>query len=630
MKKYTLLFLLLFITWGCNDEDFLNRDPKDVLLDEQVWQDKGLVFSVLADLYDRYPDYQTIENWVEFTNFDEAFASANPDYGRHKNQNYGYGDWSYWDYGYMRELNLFIQKCEAAEKLDPADRSRFTAEAHFLRAAVYFEMAKRMGGVPLILEPLEYDFSGDPTYLQYPRAKEYEIYDFVLNELETISTQLPDDPNIKSRATKGLALAMKARAALYAASIARYGVNTPQVSLPGEEVGIPAGKAVAYYETALDAAQRLITSGKYSLYNQKPDLAENFASLFYDKENNPEVIFVEDYKLKSGHVHGWTISNQPRYQAEEQQGGRLNPSLNLVQSFEKLDNTFAPLTATDSKGFLLGANNQVAYFNNPQDLFIGRDARLWGTVILPGTQFKNKEVDIWGGYMLANGSVVTADVLGGKKKLSVQGELQQVVGFSGPIDNLEFSAQTGFYVRKYLDPAKGSGQLGTQSDVWWIRYRYAEVLLNAAEAAFALEKFDLAATYINQVRERAGFTIPLTADQITFDRIVHERKVELAFEGHQLWDMKRWRIAHLVWNGVSTDLTSNPGKATESSTRPFGLWPYKVYNPGSPTDGKWVFKKIVPGPVTNADWFRMGNYYSQINNDILNNNPKIVKNPNQN
>lgn len=92
MKKYTLLFLLLFITWGCNDDDFLNREPKDVLLDEQVWQDKGLVFSVLADLYDRYPDYQTIENWVEFTNFDEAFASASPDYGRHKNQNYGYGD----------------------------------------------------------------------------------------------------------------------------------------------------------------------------------------------------------------------------------------------------------------------------------------------------------------------------------------------------------------------------------------------------------------------------------------------------------------------------------------------------------------------------------------------------------
>ena len=93
--------------------------------------------------------------------------------------------------------------------------------------------------------------------------------------------------------------------------------------------------------------------------------------------------------------------------------------------------------------------------------------------------------------------------------------------------------------------------------------------------------------------------------------------------------MKRWRLAHVVWNGVTTDLTTNPGKATEPSTRPFGLWPYKVYNPGSPTDGKWVFRKIVPSQVTNADRFRLGNYYSRINDDIINNNPLLVRNPNQ-
>lgn len=627
MKKYIIISLISLLTfsWGCNDDEFLDRKPTNILLNDQVWEDEGLVLSVLADLYGRFPDYQTISNWVEFTNFDEAFASAFGEYGRHRNQDYDYGSWNYWDYGYIREINLFIQKGEAATALPAAARDRFLAEARFLRAGVYFEMVKRMGGVPLILDPLTYDYSGDPSYLRTPRAKEHEVYDFVISELDAIKTMLPAEPNTKSRATTGAALAMKARAALYAASIARYGATTPQVSLPGGEVGIPAAMAITYYQTALASAQELINSGQYSLYNKKPDLGENFASIFYDKNNNPEVIFARDFKLKSGSVHNFTIANQPRYQAEEQEGGRINPSLNLVQSFEKLDNTFAPLATADAAG------NPI-YYDNPTAIFAGRDARLWGTVILPGTQFKGKDVEIWAGYILPDGAVVTADQFGGKKTLPGKTAEEQVVGFSGPIDNLEFSAQTGFYIRKHMDPQPGSGQRGVQSDVWWIRYRYAEVLLNAAEAAFELGQPALTAEYMNQVRARAGLTTPLTAGDITFDRIVHERKVEFAFEGHQLWDLKRWRLAHIVWNGSGMDansLTSNIGEAEKTSTMPFGLWPYKVYNPGNPNNGKWAFRVVKPSQVTNADRFRLGNYYSRINDDIINNNPLIVRNPNQ-
>src|SRR5690606_41513719 len=136
---------------------------------------------------------------------------------------------------------------------------------------------------------------------------------------------LPSDVDTKSRATKAAALAMESRAALYAASIAKYGSTTPQVSLPGGEVGIPSSKANSYYQTALTAAQEIINgeAGNYSLYMKKPDLADNFASIFYDKIGNNEAIFVEDYKLQSGKVHGFTISNQPRYGAEEEEGGRI-------------------------------------------------------------------------------------------------------------------------------------------------------------------------------------------------------------------------------------------------------------------------------------------------------------------
>ncbi len=622
MKKYIILSIMLVtLAWGCNDEAFLDKSPTNILLDNQIWNDPSLVLSVVADLYDRVPEYQTLQGWWDFASFDEGFASNGGDYWRHKNQDYGYGEWSNWDYGLIREVNLFIERCSTADKLDPADKARFLAEGRFIRANIYFELVKRMGGVPIITESMTYDFSGDPSYLRKPRNKEVEVYDFIIKELDAIKADLPNDANTKSRASQGLVLAMKSRVCLYAASIAKYGATTPTVSLPGGEVGIPAGLAAGYYQKALTAAEELINGGKYSLYKKKENLSENFANLFIDK-SNPEAIFVKDFKLKSGKVQGWTLVNQPWSQAEDLEGGRLNPSLNLVQSFEKLDNTYDTYQTNQTNG-------DYIYFSNPKDMFAGRDARLEGTVMVPGSFYKGKQLDIWAGFLLADGTVVKGDNFGARKTLPGKTAPEYVVGWDGPIDNLEFSAQSGFYVRKYMDLAVGSGQRGVNSEVWWIRYRLGEIYLNAAEAAFELGDKTKAAGYMNTIRERAGLVIPLTAADITFDRIVHERKVELAFEGHELWDMKRWRLAHVIWNGVSTPLTNDPGKATEVSTRVFGMWPYKYYNPGGANDGKYIFKKVIPAQVTNAHRFRLGNYYSEINSTIRNNNPLIVRNPNQ-
>lgn len=183
-----------------------------------------------------------------------------------------------------------------------------------------------------------------------------------------------------------------------------------------------------------------------------------------------------------------------------------------------------------------------------------------------------------------------------------------------------------------MDPKAGSGQRGLGSDVWFIRYRYAEVLLNAAEAAFELGQTGVAAEYMNQVRERAGITTALTAIDITFDRVAHERYVELAFEGLYFYDLKRWRLAHVVLNGApisETEVVENIGDATKIQTQPYGFWPYKIYDPGNANDGKYVFKVLKPTRVTGADRFQLGNYYSAIGQEIINNNPQIIKNPNQ-
>ena len=633
MKKINfILFALLFCgAWACeSDEDFLNRDPAEILTTEQALSDPAQVESILSNLYSRQFSINRLNDWRTMADFNEVYVAANDGLTNafHNNNTWGwngsYGFWGTWDYGYIRELNLFIERMDQAtipERLI----TTFTAEARYLRAAYYYELAKLFGGVPIILEPLVYDFSGDPTYLQVPRSTEAEVYDFVIQEATELATLLPVDSEGKSRASAGAALAMKAQAAVYAGSLAKYNSVTPSVTLEGGVIGIPADRADDYYTTALEAARRIINGevGSYSLYAKDPNnLSENFAAIFYDDNANPEVIYQEEYLIKFK-THGYTISNQPRFGAEEEEGGAMNPSLNLVQSFERLDNTFAPIPTVDEAG------NRILY-ENQEDIFAGRDARLGGTVILPGSTFKGRPVDIFAGVELPDGEIVSGNERGQLRELPGSTTPQQVVGFDGPIQETDQNAVSGFYVRKYLDPTPGSGQRGNQSDVSRIQYRYAEILLTAAEAAFELGDPATAAGYMNQVRERAGFTIPLTPEQITFDRIVHERRVEFALEGQYYMDLKRFRIAHRIFDGVAMDvegLRSDIGEATKRSTQPWALWPYKVYDPGSEDDGKWFYTEVLPGRVTAADTWQLGNYYSNINNDILTNNPQLARQP---
>src|SRR5690625_5585666 len=97
--------------------------------------------------------------------------------------------------------------------------------------------------------------------------------------------------------------------------------------------------AQGYYETALRASEEIIQSGNYALYQELEDPSENFANLFLDKSSNSEMIFVKDY-LENGRTHGFTFEVMPRSLREDNtSGGKLNPSLNLVQTFEDRKST---------------------------------------------------------------------------------------------------------------------------------------------------------------------------------------------------------------------------------------------------------------------------------------------------
>lgn len=621
--------LLLGLSTSCQKE-FLERTPTNIILDSQLWNDTNLINGLLANYYDRLPThtaiYQGADNnanpprptgWVDFSAYDEAMWSG---YNNYPNDifNYDAFRWSNWDYGLIRDINVALDGIDKnSTSLSTAQKDQLKAEFRFIRAYMYFELAKRYGGVPLVTSQLIYDNSGNTTPLQVARSKETEVYDFVASELDAIkgnlgnelNTGAPVGPSI-TRATRYTAMALKSRAMLYAASIAKYNAASGlNISTPGGEVGIPSNLASSYYQKSLDAAKEVI-AGPFSLYKGNPsNLGENFYEATARKNANTEVIWVKDFLTSKDYRHGFAYDNIPRGIREDNlSSSATTPILNFVEAFENLDGTSGELKIRNA------ANTDYIYYNNLSDPFQNKDARLYGTVIYPGTTFKGQNIQIQAGVKVWDAASNSyTNVEGGLGSLYTDGKL--LTGNSGPQVNQQDVSNSGFYLRKYVDSGAGTSTRGIRSDTWWVRFRLAEILLNASEAAFELGQTADALTYVNQVRARAGFTTPLTS--LTLARLQNERRVELAFEDHRVWDLKRWRIAHQVWNGSPTNPTAVA----------YVLFPYRIVRPGSAMDGKYVFEKQLPARYRPARFFQLFNYYTFLGNGIRNRNPLIVRNP---
>ena len=129
------------------------------------------------------------------------------------------------------------------------------------------------------------------------------------------------------------------------------------------------------------------------------------------------------------------------------------------------------------------------------------------------------------------------------------------------------------------------------------------MLLNYAEAAVELSKVTDATVALNQIRSRTGIKT-LTDVDVTLDKVRHERRVELAFESHRYWDVRRWHIADKLLNNT-----------TMTALEPYYVLPDKVY----------IFKKAPAGyPKT----FFAKLYYERIDPNELSKNPKLIQNPN--
>lgn len=610
MKKIYIVAALaacLLSTTACSD--FLDRDPDKILTNDQVFKDAVMIKSVLANYYGRVTWGQHVADWGTYTVIDEAaYCNGGPDH----RSTFEDDRWRVYDYTLVRDINQFLKGLRETTALTDAAKAPLEGEARFLRAWYYFNVCRGLGGMPIVGDEIfDYEAGMDVTTLQRPRATEAEMYDYIISECKAIYDMLPAEKQTNSaRANKWAAKMLEARAAVYAASIANYNnkMVTP-IQTSGGEVGIPADKAAGYYQIALAAAEDVIKNSPYTLQDRKPDnKGLNFYEAVCVKDNNTEVIWARDYKYP-GQTHGFTNNNAPKSHAEDIDNSYLGAVLNLVEEYEFVN------TSTPGQKSLVQTmeNGTYKFYDSADAPFKDRDPRLWGTIIYPNAEFKSIPVVLQAGQLVKKGNDWAIEV-GDLDSKDANGNL--ITSLNGPKEsNEQYINKTGFYVRKFLDETPSSGTRGRGSEMWMPRFRMSEAYMIAAEASYELNN-GKALEYINAVRERAGVK-PL--QQVTFDNIVHEYRVEFAFEDHRYWDLKRWRLADKVWNGNNND----------AQARHRRLWPYRVVAPGDPNNGKWIFVEDFLFMSPNARYFKMQNYYNFLNLDWINNNPKLVKNPYQ-
>jgi hypothetical protein len=509
-KLLVWLVLMTVALTGC--KKYLDREIPTNYEEDEVFVNYDRMsqagYGVYSFLFNRF-GYDRISNAMLASACDEA-DHADPS---SEIQKYNMGAWNatsnpenYWADWYqgIYRANLFLEKSTDykniifRDTIDPNNKSNYyyqvrdiawlRAEARFLRAYYHFELIKRYGGVPIMTKS-----SNTTEELKAMTRKSFdECVAFIESEIDAVIPELKDtwvgfdSDKWRGRATQGAARALKARVLLYAASPLFNPNNNSQK-----------------WEKAAKAAHDVIAMNMYSLYNDYKGLFR----LGNGADGNPEVIFAQQ---------GFTRNDFERrnYPIGYDQGGQGStcPSQNLVDAYEM-----------KASGMAI---NEPGSGYDPANPYAGRDPRLAMNILTNNTTFKGRPVECWVGGL---------DGLGKPK-----------------------ATTTGYYIRKFMDENLNLAQNTTSMHVW-ILFRYAEILLNYAEAMNEAYGPEAKAGYtltakqaVDAVRNRTGVAMPILPPGLSKDemrnRIRNERRVELAFEEHRFFDVRRWKMAEQTEN----------------------------------------------------------------------------------
>ena len=494
--------------FACND-DLLDLKPKDRISDASVWNDEKLIKAYHTALYNCIPHGFNIHMQSKAT--DEAFCPITDGIGimqlgtctPDNIGNVADTDWTggghlyYWNtpFKYLNKINFFLMKMEG-DQISFSDKKQLIAEAKFLRAYLYFLLIERFGGVPIVTESYGLE---DVANVTFKRNTFDECVAFIEKNLSEAIPDLPvkissTDANF-GRATQDACKALLSRVLLYAAS---------PLFNPSHDL--------KKWQKASDAAEALLNSG-YILY---PDYRKCF-NLASGAENN-EVIFARNFTETNGHQAPMHNLNR-RYGAYGGWWASNGPSQNLVDDYDMISGEPAFIY----KGGVKSVNPESEY--DPQNPYANRDPRLDATIIHNGSEYRGDVFEMW----------IASD----GKTWGYDSYLQ-----SG--DN----PKSHYVLKKFMPDEDMPISWQTQYTIPWIHFRLAEIYLNYAEAKFELGDEKTCREYMSLVRKRAG--MPRIPENVTGDelrqRLYNERRIELAFEEHRFWDVRRWKIAMDVEN----------------------------------------------------------------------------------
>ncbi|MFC4212344.1 RagB/SusD family nutrient uptake outer membrane protein [Pedobacter lithocola] len=430
----------------------------------------------------------------------------------------------------IRQANIFLANSAKipVPAGNPIRTKRFNAEARFIRAFLYFQLLQRYGGVPLISDNV---FTLNDN-LQLKRNTFEECVNYIASECDAIKPNLyPDnDSNANNfgRIVQGAAVALKCRLYLYAAS--------PLFNGGGIEADAELKKLTGYltiditrWQKVVDAVAEFKALGNYYSL-QTGAAASGYRNIFINKKNS-EVIFakqsvnnfdIENNNAPVGYVGFAAIAG----------GGRTNPTQNFVDAFTTINGK--PISQD-----LKSTTNPNGY--DPASPYANRDPRFYVTVF-----FSNANTPSAASYNWLNRAVETFE--GGRDK---------------PNNNLVTQTRTGYYLRKFMGNFV-TGTTYSQQSHNFIYFRYAEILLNNAEALNELGgRTEDAVKEIIEIRRRAGinagtdarYGIPPGISQAAMrDIIRNERRIELSFEEHRFFDVRRWKNANTELNKTLTGM----------------------------------------------------------------------------
>jgi hypothetical protein len=428
------------------------------------------------------------------------------------------GTWEHY-YTAIRKTNNIITRIDFVPK-DPAasdtqhaaEKREYTSEARFLRAYFYWELFLRYGPVPIVKVPLNPN-DGDALIGNYgtrPTVKEY-VVDFILEELKGCEDGLLTYADAWTTARAGrigkpMARALCSRIMLYMAS--------PRFST---QSGIT-------WQEAADAAKSFIDTygANFQLFTVPDGIIHPYTNALLRTAytgNNREVIF-----YRNDNTSQWRDIRDDTPVGEGGNGGNC-PSQNLIDMYDMLDGS-SPFAQYDVTGAPVYNSATNAPEINPTggydaaDPWANRDPRLAATVLLHGVR--------WG-----NGVI---NVIHGKR--------------DNPIGNAN-ATPTGYYMRKYIPEAILAAEHSQRAYRLWTIIRYAEILLNYAEALNESQgPGEEVYNALDIIRSRAGITgsvadrSDLTSSKENMRNFIRkERTVEFAFEEHRPWDVRRWNVA---------------------------------------------------------------------------------------